>query len=120
MRSSGSMRRDGPRKLWAALRAAARVIAGPTLPLFTVLRFCQACGRDRLVVLERSSYGDGLGVVLVRCADCGARRYVVASCQEIDALVALHSAQRQAMADELESSDPARLSAEIAALLGDT
>ena len=114
------MRPDGRRKLWPAVLAAIRAIAGPTLQLFTVLHFCQACGRDRIVVLERSSYGDGLEVVLVRCADCGARRYIVASCREIEALVALHAEQRQAMADELESSDPARLSAEIAALLGDS
>ena len=113
------MRPDGRRKLWPAVRAVLRAIAGPTLPLFSVLRFCQACGRDRLVILERSGYGDGLGVVRVRCADCGAQRYLIASCLEIQTLVALHAEQRQAMADELEACDPARLSAEIAALLGD-
>ena len=112
------MRPDRPRKLWPAVLAAIREIADPTLPWCTVLRFCQACGRDRIVVLERSSYGDGLGMVRVRCADCGARRHIVASCREIKSLVALHAEQRQAMADELETSDPARLSTEIAALLG--
>ena len=112
------MRPDGRRNLWPAVLAALRHIAGATLSLFTVLQFCQACGRDRIVILERSSYGDGLGVVRVRCADCGTQRYIVASCSEIDSLVALHAEQRQAMADELEASDPDRLSAEIAALLG--
>jgi hypothetical protein len=101
------MRPDGRRKLWPAVLAAMREIADPNLPACTVLRFCQACGRDRIVVVERSCYGDGLG-----------RRHIVASSREIESLVALHAEQRQAMAEELETPGPARLSVEIDALLG--
>lgn len=84
------------------------------------LRFCQACGRDRIVVVGRSSYGDGFGMVRVRCADCGARRHIVASCREIESLVTLHAQQRQAMTDELAAPEPLRMSEELAALLGDS
>ena len=116
------MRPDGRRRLWPAVRAALRAIAGPTLPLppSIALCLCQACARDRIVVVAHSHYGDGLGVVHVRCADCGARRHIVATSREVDALVALHAEQRQAMADELAALEPSRMSEEIAALLGDS
>jgi hypothetical protein len=103
-----------------AVRDALHAMTRPLrLPPGLALRFCQVCGSDRVVVLERSCYGDGLGMVRVRCAECGARRHIVASRREIESLAAWHAEQRQAMADELEAFDTARLSAEIAALLGD-
>ena len=103
------------------MTAALHAITGPLrLPPCIALRFCQACGRDRIVVVERSSYGDGFGVVRVRCADCGARRHIVASWREIESLVALHAEQRQAMTDELAALEPSRMSEELAGLLGDS
>ena len=113
----GPERPDRPRKRWPAVRAILHAVTDPLrLPPGLPLCFCQACGRDRIVVIERSSYGDGIGMVRVRCAECGTRRHIVASCRQIESLVALQAQQREAMSDELEEFDTARLLAEIAAL----
>ncbi len=90
------MRREAPRSPWGAVRSALRSMAGPTRPLppSRNLSRCPACGRDRIAVVERSQQGRGLGLLLLRCAECELARHVVVTPTEAQALDALHIAHR--------------------------